>query len=52
MSKENIERMKKLIEDKKKTSAEQGHGAEASTKKMPAYSRAFKTTKKGGSLNK
>ena len=52
MSKESIERMKKLIEEKKKVSSEQGSGAEASTKKLPAYSRAFKTTKRGGSLNK
>ncbi len=48
----NIERMKKLIEEKKKISSQQGVGYDTPNKKNANYNKAFKNTKRGGALNK
>ena len=48
----NIEQMKKLIEEKKKISSQQGYNYDTPNKKNASYKKAFKTTKRGGALNK
>ncbi|MBB6214666.1 hypothetical protein HNQ80_000749 [Anaerosolibacter carboniphilus] len=52
MSKHDIERMKQLIEEKKKLSAQQGSTAEKPNQKMGSYRKAFKSTKRGGFFDK
>ena len=44
--------MKKIIEDKKKKSSQQELIRETSNSHNGNYSKGFKNTKKGGSLNK
>ncbi len=44
--------MKKLIEEKKKKSSQQGYNHETPDQKSAGYKKAFKTTKRGGALNK
>jgi len=52
MSNNNIERMKQLIEEKKKISSQQGSTKQSSNKKVGSYQKAFDTTKKGGVFDK
>ena len=52
MSNTNMEQMKKLINDKKKKSSEQGLEGRAASKSSVAPSQGFKKNKKAGSLNK
>lgn len=52
MSSNNIERMKKLIEEKKKLSAQQGPSDDKPNQKMGNYRKAFKSTKRGGFFDK
>ncbi len=52
MSNENIEKMKKIIEEKKKVSAQQGFHDDKLNKQKSGFKNAFKTIKRGGSLNK
>lgn len=52
MSNTNIEQMKKIIEDKKKKSSNQGNSGNASNKVSAVPSKGFKNTKRSGSLNK
>jgi len=47
-----MDRMKKIIEDKKKKSAQQGIGNETLSNKTQRNQEAFKNTKRGGALNK
>ncbi len=47
-----MEQMKKLIEEKKKKSAQQGLGSETMSNKSLRNKEAFKNTKRGGALNK
>ncbi len=46
------EKMKKLLEEKKKVSSQQGYNQEAPSKKSANSTKSFKSTKRGGSLNK
>lgn len=50
--KETMERMRKLIEEKKKVSAKQGYSHESSNDKVGTNKKAFKTIKRGGSGDK
>lgn len=52
MSNNNIERMKKIIEEKKKISLQQGFNNEKANKKIGSNKRAFKNTKRGGAIDK
>ena len=52
MSNNNIEQMKKLIEEKKEKSSQQGAGHDVHFKKNVNRNKAFKNTKRGGALNK
>ncbi|MDW7670273.1 MAG: hypothetical protein SCK57_06435 [Bacillota bacterium] len=52
MKKETIEKMKKLIEEKKKQSTQQGYVADLPNKKGRAGSKGFKSIKRGGAINK
>ncbi len=52
MSKNNIERMKEIIEEKKKISSQQGSSDRTRDKKNKSYQKAFKNTKRGGALDK
>ena len=52
MSNNNIEQMKKLIEEKKEKSSQQGIGHDVQFKKNVNRNKAFKNTKRGGALNK
>lgn len=52
MSNNNIERMKKIIEEKKKISSQQGFSNEKASKKIGSYKKAFKNTKRGGAFDK
>lgn len=52
MSKNNMEQMKKLIEEKKKKSAQPGVGTGKQENKSLRNKNAFKTIKRGGALNK
>lgn len=52
MSTDNIEGMKKLIEQKKKQSAQQGMTDEKPTHKKLNNGKAFKSTKRGGVFDK
>lgn len=52
MSNTSMEQMKKLINDKKKKSSEQGLEGRTPTKGSSAPSKGFKKNKKAGSLNK
>lgn len=52
MSNTNIEKMKQLIEDKKKKSSQQGSKTGSSYKSSGNFNKGFKSTRKTGSLNK
>lgn len=52
MSNTSIEQMKKIIEDKKKKSSEQGTAVGAPNKLNAGPNKGFKKTKRAGSLNK
>lgn len=52
MSTNNLEGMKKLIEAKKKLSAQQGAKGEKLNQKKTGLQKAFKTTKRGGFFDK
>lgn len=52
MSTNNIEAMKKLIEEKKKISAQQGIRADKPSQSKVSDRKAFKTTKQGGFFDK
>jgi len=52
MKNDTLEKMKKLIEDKKKKSAQQGMANETLNNKSLQNKEAFKNTKRGGALNK
>lgn len=52
MSTNNIEGMKKIIEAKKKLSAQQGASDEKPNQKKVNQKKAFKTTKRGGFFDK
>ena len=52
MSNTEIEQMKKIIEDKKKKSAQQGSISSSPNKVNGTFNQGFKKTKKAGSLNK
>jgi len=52
MATNNIEGMKKIIEEKKKLSAQQGANAEKPNQKKVNLRKAFKTTKRGGFFDK
>ncbi|MBK5252136.1 MAG: hypothetical protein JJE29_05835 [Peptostreptococcaceae bacterium] len=52
MDKDAIERMKKLIEEKKQTSAKQGFRKKAENNKAGGNSKAIKTKKGGGLFDK
>ncbi len=52
MSESDIEKMKKLIEEKKKKSAEQGSAGNVVNKQNVGSNKGFKNTKRSGSLNK
>lgn len=52
MSKNNIERMKKLIEDKKKLGMKQNNNTEKLNPQMGSQQRPFKSTKRGGFFDK
>lgn len=52
MSDKGIEQMKKIIEDKKKKSSQQDLTASKTNKWNKKSNPGFKSTKKGGSLNK
>ncbi len=52
MNDKTIDRMKKLIEEKKKKSAQQGQTNSASDKMGSGSHRAFKSNKRGGSITK
>jgi len=52
MSNNNFEQMKKIIEEKKKISSQQGSTDGTPNKKSGSYGKAFKNTKRGGALNK
>jgi hypothetical protein len=50
--KATMERMKKLIEEKKMASAKQGYSHETSNDKVGTNKKAFKTIKRGGAGDK
>lgn len=50
--KATMERMKKLIEEKKMASAKQGYSHETSNEKVGTNKKAFKTIKRGGAGDK
>ncbi len=52
MANESIEKMKKLIEDKKNKGSHQDLSGNTSTNWNVGSSKGFKNTKKAGSLNK
>ncbi len=52
MANTTMEQMKKVIEEKKKKSAQQGLRTESQNNKTPQNKEAFKNTKRGGALNK
>lgn len=52
MDKNTIDKMKKLIDEKKKKSSQQGLKTGAPNKMGGGSSRAFKSTKRGGSITK
>lgn len=52
MSTKNIEGMKKIIEEKKKLSAQQGANDEKPNQRKVNKHKAFKTTKRGGFFDK
>lgn len=52
MSMNNIEGMKKIIEKKKKLSAQQGVNSEKPNQKKVSHQKAFKSTKRGGFFDK
>ena len=52
MSNTNIEQMKKLIEEKKKKSTQQGKIGSTDNKTNSGPSKGFKSMKRAGSLNK
>ena len=52
MSNNNIERMKKILEEKKKAGSKQSFTDERSSNKIVANKKAFKTTKRGGTSDK
>ena len=52
MSNNNMEQMKKLIDEKKKISSQQGSAEDTPNKKNANFNKAFKNTKRGGELNK
>ncbi len=52
MNKETIEKMKKLIDEKKQKSSQQGLQTTAPNKMGSGSNKAFKSTKRGGSINK
>ncbi|WP_169833027.1 hypothetical protein [Geosporobacter ferrireducens] len=52
MSNNNIERMKKLLEEKKKTASKQGFAEERPNKIIGRHQKAFKTMKRGGTSDK
>lgn len=52
MSMNNLEGMKKIIEEKKKLSAQQGANGEKPNQKKIGQRKAFKTTKRGGFFDK
>ncbi len=52
MDKDAIERMKKLIEEKKQTSSQQGFRKKTENKKVGSNSKAIKMKKGGGLFDK
>ncbi len=52
MSNTSIEKMKKLIEDKKKKGSQQGTADTSQNKLNVSSNKVFKNTKRAGSLNK
>lgn len=52
MSNNNIEQMKKLIEEKKRVSSEQGSTEGTRNKKIGSSKKVFKKNKKGRALSK
>ena len=52
MSSTSVERMKKLIEDKKKKATQQGSNGSTSNKLNSGPPKGFKSNKRAGSLNK
>ncbi|WP_352408056.1 hypothetical protein [Acetoanaerobium noterae] len=52
MSNTSIEQMKKLIEEKKKKSTQQGKAGSTTNKTNSGPSKGFKSMKRAGSLNK
>lgn len=52
MDNKTIEKMKKLIDEKKQKSSQQGLKTIAPDKMGSGSNRAFKSTKRGGSINK
>lgn len=52
MSNKNIEEMKKIIENKKKKSSQQGTKNSSPNKINGTFEKGFKNIKKSGSLNK
>ena len=52
MSSTSVERMKKLIEDKKKKATQQGSNGSTSNKLNSGPTKGFKSNKRAGSLNK
>ena len=52
MDKETVEKMKKLIAEKKQKSSQQGLKTIAPNKMGSGSNRAFKSTKRGGSITK
>ncbi|SHI84885.1 hypothetical protein SAMN02745975_00746 [Geosporobacter subterraneus DSM 17957] len=52
MSNNNIEKIKKLLEEKKKTGNKKGIAGERPNKQIGRYQKAFKNTKRGGLTDK
>ncbi|WP_169314686.1 hypothetical protein [Acetobacterium woodii] len=52
MSTNNLEGMKKIIEEKKKLSAQQGTNGDKPNQSKVTQRKAFKTTKRGGFFDK
>jgi len=52
MDKDTIEKMKKMIDEKKQKSSQQGLKTNAPNKMGSGSNKAFKSTKRGGSINK
>ncbi|GMQ59877.1 hypothetical protein AN1V17_42770 [Vallitalea sediminicola] len=52
MGNNNIDKMKKIIEEKKKGTSQQGFKNETPNKKIGNNKKGFKNTKRGGALDK